>query len=242
VTRGKANTGGGRPQASASEGKSTWKGTDARRTIMAVATQQFLEHGYSRTTMADLAAKSGTSVGLLYYHFGSKEDLFFAIWSEYQADQEARVRQVLRAARASGIDDPVELLLVSVRAYIEGAWDHRAQYWMVHARELPPRLVEARQRSGERWKQRNAKALASESRTLSRVMMATVVGFLTEVSLEVVRSRDDEAEAVIDEAMSLLASLLTTFVHIRDDRPHQDTVAGLPAKARRTTGGGSASR
>jgi hypothetical protein len=73
-------------------------------------------------------------------------------------------------------------------------------------------------------------------------MMATVVGFLTEVSLEVVRSRDDEAEAVIDEAMSLLASLLTTFVHIRDDRPHQDTVAGLPAKARRTTGGGSASR
>jgi len=185
---------------------------------MAVATEHFQENGYSKTTMADLATTSGTSVGLLYYHFESKEDLFFAIWSEYQADQEARVRQALRVARADKIDDPVQLLLVSVRAYMEGAWHHRAQYWMVHAHDLPPRLVDARRRTGDRWKQRNAKALSSSSRMLSRVMMATVVGFLTEVSLEVVKSkRDDEADAVIDEAMFLLGSLLSTFVHVRDD-------------------------
>ena len=52
---------------------------------------------------------------------------------------------------------------------------------------------------------------------LSRVMMATVVGFLTEVSLEVVKcTNDDEANAVIDEAMSLLGSVMATFVDIRD--------------------------
>ncbi len=184
---------------------------------MEVATREFLEHGYSKSTMADLASKSGTSVGLLYYHFGSKEDLFFAIWSEYQADQEARVRQALNADRANRVNDPVELLMISVRAYMEGAWHHRAHYWMVHSRDLPPRMVDARRRSGERWKQRNAKALASDSQLLSRVMMATVVGFLTEVSLEVVKSRnDDEANAVIEEAMLLLGSLLANFVRVRD--------------------------
>lgn len=183
---------------------------------MDVAAQEFLARGYSRSTMADLAAKAGTSVGLLYYHFGSKEDLFFAIWSEYQADQEARVRRALKAARSDHVDDPVELLLISVRAYLEGAWDHRGEYWMVHERDLPPRLVDARRRSGDRWKQRNAKALVAKRPTLSRVMVATLVGFLTEVSLEVVKSRDDgEAGAVIEEAMLLLANLLSTFAGVQ---------------------------
>jgi AcrR family transcriptional regulator len=216
--RDNASTGGGRRARAPRPAEASEKGTNARETIMAVATKHFQENGYSKTTMADLAATSGTSVGLLYYHFESKEDLYFAIWSEYQSDQETRVRQAVRTARADKVDDPVQLLIISVRAYMEGAWSHRAQYWMVHAHDLPPRLIDARRRSGDRWKQRNAKALSSSSRMLSRVMMATIVGFLTEVSLEVVKSKDDaEAEAVIDEAMFLLAGLLSTFVHVRGD-------------------------
>jgi AcrR family transcriptional regulator len=184
---------------------------------MDVAAAMFFEQGYSKTTMADLADRAGTSVGLLYYHFDGKEDLFFTIWSEYQEDQEARVRQTLRSARADGLDDPVELLISSVRAYLTGAWAHRDQYWMVHARDVPQRLVDARRQAGERWKQRNAKALESAPPTLLRVMMATLAGFLTEVAIEVVRSEnDDEAAALIDEAMLLLTSLLATFVDVRD--------------------------
>jgi AcrR family transcriptional regulator len=244
VAQEKARTGArSRSRSSRAAAVPSAKTTNARRTIMTVATQRFLEDGYSKTTMADLASASGASVGLLYYHFGSKEDLFFAIWSEYQDDQEARVRQVLKEARAQKVDDPVELLRISVRAYFEGAWDHRAQYWMVHARDLPPRLVDSRRRSGDRWKQRNAKALASDSQKLSRVMMATLVGFLTEVSLEVVKSSNDaEAEAIISDAMFLLDSLLTTFVRVRDDKRYKDGGDPPKTRARRTSGGGSSSR
>jgi AcrR family transcriptional regulator len=211
AARGRSRTGRG-------ANNSADEGSTARQTIMRVATAHFQANGYRKTTMADLAAEAGTSVGLLYYHFESKEALFFAIWSEYQAEQAAGVRQALRAARSNGVDDPVQLLIVSVRAYLEGAWAHREQYWMVHERDLPPRLVDARRQSGERWRQRNAKALSSSNRTLSRVMMSTVSGFLTEVSLEVVKCRNDtEARAVIDEAMFLFDSLLRTFVAVRDE-------------------------
>jgi AcrR family transcriptional regulator len=193
-----------------SSAQDTGRGADSRRTIIEVATRAFMEHGYSKSTMVDLATRAGTSVGLLYYHFGSKEDLYFAIWSEYQVDQEERVDRALKAARAEGIEDPVELLIASVRAYMEGAWHHRTRYWMVHARDVPPRLVDARRQSGDRWRQRNARALSDDSPMRSRVLNATLVGFLTEVTLEVVRSRDDdEAEALIDDAMSVLRGLFS---------------------------------
>jgi AcrR family transcriptional regulator len=210
---------------------------DARRTIMDVAAREFFTRGYSKTTMAELAEQAGTSVGLLYYHFDSKEGLCFAIWSEYQADQEARVSETLRVARANGVEDPVELLVASVRAYLTGAWEHRDHYWMVHARDVPQRLIDARRKSGDRWKQRNAKALESARPTLSRVMMATLAGFLTEVSLEIVKSEDHaEAAALVDEAALLLTSLLAAFVQVRDSpaaRPRRrSSGSGRPTASR----------
>jgi AcrR family transcriptional regulator len=53
---------------------------EARRdTILDVAAQSFLEHGYAATTMSAIAATLGGSKGTLWSYFPSKEVLFTAV-------------------------------------------------------------------------------------------------------------------------------------------------------------------
>jgi AcrR family transcriptional regulator len=58
------------------------KSGDRRAEILALATDAFLTHGYSGTSMADLAGAVGIRKASLYHHFPSKHDLFVACVSE----------------------------------------------------------------------------------------------------------------------------------------------------------------
>jgi AcrR family transcriptional regulator len=46
-----------------------------RERILEVALELFAQHGYAATSIADLAARLGTSKAALYYHFHSKEEV-----------------------------------------------------------------------------------------------------------------------------------------------------------------------
>jgi len=47
--------------------------------IIKIALEIFLEKGYHKTSMADIANETGLLKGSLYHHFNSKEDLMKAI-------------------------------------------------------------------------------------------------------------------------------------------------------------------
>lgn len=49
---------------------------DIRQNIVAAATRLFAERGYGSTSVRELAQAAGVTKPTLYYHFGSKEDLF----------------------------------------------------------------------------------------------------------------------------------------------------------------------
>jgi AcrR family transcriptional regulator len=49
--------------------------TESRERILAAARKLFLERGYDATTMQDIVAAAGTSIGNAYFYFGSKERL-----------------------------------------------------------------------------------------------------------------------------------------------------------------------
>lgn len=51
---------------------------DLRERILAEATSLFADGGYSRTSMRQVAEAAGCTKPALYYHFGSKEELFRA--------------------------------------------------------------------------------------------------------------------------------------------------------------------
>ncbi|WP_240051432.1 TetR/AcrR family transcriptional regulator [Pseudonocardia sp. EV170527-09] len=47
--------------------------------VLAVATELFLSHGYSGTTMADISRAAGVAPAAVYWYFPSKDDVFAAV-------------------------------------------------------------------------------------------------------------------------------------------------------------------
>ena len=52
--------------------------TDAKERLLAEARRQFVDRGYTRTTLRGVAGACGVDVALIGYHFGSKRGLFAA--------------------------------------------------------------------------------------------------------------------------------------------------------------------
>jgi AcrR family transcriptional regulator len=85
-----------------------------RQIILEAAEGCFARKGVDDTKMEEVATESGLSLGTLYSVFSGKAQLVHAI-------HEARLREVLARAIAvaRGRDDPLEMLLLGVRTYIE---------------------------------------------------------------------------------------------------------------------------
>jgi AcrR family transcriptional regulator len=81
--------------------------TDIRPRLVHAARDRFLSQGVDGASLREIAGKAGTSIGMIYYYFPTKDDLFFAVVEEvYQqllGDLEAAlatgpaVRERLRA-------------------------------------------------------------------------------------------------------------------------------------------------
>lgn len=83
-----------------------------RAQIIDAAKQRFREAGFQATTMADIAASAGVSVGLLYRYFPGKEDIIRAI---VEADLEAQLFAVER-----GLDDHPDDPAAALEAVMSG--------------------------------------------------------------------------------------------------------------------------
>jgi AcrR family transcriptional regulator len=64
---------------------------EARRDeLLRVALRLFAERGFDRTTIADIAAASGTAHGLVYHYFASKDELLLAVLERFSFLPELR--------------------------------------------------------------------------------------------------------------------------------------------------------
>src|SRR3954468_3734849 len=80
-----------------------------RQAIIDAATELFTEHGYERTTIAQIAAAADIGTRTFFSYFATKEELLFS-----QADN--RVGAALDAiAKRRPNDSPAEVLLRAVR-------------------------------------------------------------------------------------------------------------------------------
>jgi AcrR family transcriptional regulator len=90
-----------------------------RAQIIEAAKRRFRETGFHATTMADIAASAGVSVGLLYRYFPSKEEVIREIG---EADLQAQLLTVERALEAHP-DDRAAALDALIAALAELAVD-----------------------------------------------------------------------------------------------------------------------
>lgn len=79
------------------------RAADRREQILAVATALFARQGFSGTTTKEIAAKAGVTEALIFRHFPTKEDLYWAVIEGKIQDNSPRDRMQARLA-AKGTD------------------------------------------------------------------------------------------------------------------------------------------
>jgi AcrR family transcriptional regulator len=118
---------GSRMSAQAKKSPAGWDAIDAlikderaleagRLKLADAALRCFVENGYSNTSVQDIAAAAGVSIGSVYKYVRAKEDV---LWLISEAGIE-RTRDALRAA-FDGTADPPERLVAAVEAAIRQA-------------------------------------------------------------------------------------------------------------------------
>jgi AcrR family transcriptional regulator len=97
----------------------------SRRKIEAAAMKIFTRQGYHGTSMRDIADASGFSIGNIYNHYPTKEDLFVALVKKY----EERFGE-LRAKALADIDDAFQpAQLERLAASIKEIVCNNPDYW-----------------------------------------------------------------------------------------------------------------
>lgn len=176
----------------------------SREALLAAARDLFTTHGYAATNMADIVARAGTSVGLPYYYFGGKKQIFHALWSDYQAKQEAKTRLAITAARAAGEADGGRLLLAGMRAYLEGAWEASDLTPMMLGHDRPSGFGSVTEETNRRWRKRNEALLCGHdpdrAQVVNVILMSSLGGVCTELASCKTRA---QAQLLIDRAIEL---------------------------------------
>jgi len=79
---------------------------DTRQRILDVSTELFREHGYSGTSIRDIALRLGMTKAALYYHFNCKDDVLDALVTPTITAIEAFIEEAEQSPGA----DPADLL------------------------------------------------------------------------------------------------------------------------------------
>jgi AcrR family transcriptional regulator len=90
-----------------------------RNEILEVATREFAAHGYAGARVDDMAELMRTTKRMIYYYFGSKEQLFIAVLERaYTA-----IRSAEREVDVDGLDPPS-----AIRRLAELTFDHHESH------------------------------------------------------------------------------------------------------------------
>lgn len=90
--------------------------------MLAAARASFGSKGYGQTSVDEIAAAALVTKGAVYHHFASKEALFRAVFSEVEAEAQART-----FARVDPEGSPIDQIVAGVNAYLDVALDAEVQ-------------------------------------------------------------------------------------------------------------------
>jgi AcrR family transcriptional regulator len=179
-----------------------------RAALLAAARQVFAAAGFMEANIADVVARAGASVGSLYHHFGGKAELYLAVFEDYQARQEERAATAVRAARAEGVGDPIELFIAGARAYLHGCWEERDLARLFLTGGGPPGFELVARRRYREWTRRNAALLRAEEQPFGDALVLVLTSVVGEAGSEVAVQEDEQhATRLGDEVLALIARI-----------------------------------
>jgi AcrR family transcriptional regulator len=99
-------------------GKTPDLSPEKRRQILVGARQVFIERGYERASVAEMAGRAGVSKATVYNHFADKEELFLACLEEESAELRAEIDSILKARSGDLEQDLLEVGEKLLRCFI----------------------------------------------------------------------------------------------------------------------------
>jgi AcrR family transcriptional regulator len=110
-----------------------------RDQLLKSAEHLFLEHGFHRTSIDDIAGGAGFTKGAVYTHFDSKEEVFIALTERRWDDQLARVHAALDDLAASPAGHRLASFLQLTRSLLwdDPGWQLLALEFSVYAARHP---------------------------------------------------------------------------------------------------------
>lgn len=67
---------------------------ETRSELLAAARKAFTDHGFHGASVEQIAEAAGYSTGAIYWHFGSKDELFLAVFEEYVLTRVAELAEI----------------------------------------------------------------------------------------------------------------------------------------------------
>jgi AcrR family transcriptional regulator len=177
--------------------------------LLHVARHNFVKYGFHKASVNQIAKEAGTSVGLLYYHFRSKQGLYRAIYADYQRTQWRHAHQAVMLLRSAGVTDGRVLFLAGARAYLTNCWEYRDIVNMTINGDVPPGFsVESRAATDE-WLHMNTRLLQMPDDHATRVlvrMAAHAIGGACNVITEC--ATREEVDQAVELAMQVFDRMI----------------------------------
>jgi AcrR family transcriptional regulator len=186
-----------------------WSRTaETRRALLDAAREVFSEQGFAAASVASVVERAGSSVGSLYHHFGGKTELFLALWEDHQAAHEESATAAVAKAKAHGEDDPLDLLIVGARAFLEGSWQRRDVVRLVMDGDAPPGFELMRRTRNREWVRQNAVLLGTGSDPGDRLTVAVLTSIIGEAGREIATCASKRAaNRITERAVRLIRKL-----------------------------------
>jgi AcrR family transcriptional regulator len=118
-----------------------------RERLIAAAEDVFARKGYAAASVEEIAATAGYTIGALYAHFTSKQQLFLELLSARRARRTGRIVEALRAAAAEGHDrlESLPSLLADFTRRDDTDSALQTEFWLYAVRNPETRAVLAAQ-------------------------------------------------------------------------------------------------
>jgi AcrR family transcriptional regulator len=91
-----------------------------REALLYAADDLFATRGYNAVSTSDIVRRAEVTRGALYHHFRDKEQLFLHVFERVEQDVVDSI-----AGRLAKVDDPWELLVEGLRAFLDACADTR---------------------------------------------------------------------------------------------------------------------
>jgi AcrR family transcriptional regulator len=186
------------------------RSASTRQGFLDAARAVFGEQGFAEASVAEIVRRAGASVGSLYHHFGGKNELFLALYDEWDDELGKRAAAAVSRSREAGETDPRAQFAAGAQAYLQGCWERRGLARVFVEGDGPPGFEALRRSRTQAWVRQNAKLLRVDQRPVSRAMATILTSVLGGAGREVMAC-DDAAEAaeLIDAVVGMLGTIPT---------------------------------